>query len=44
MKKNFYMTPEFTLTFVESVDVLTLSARDVCDFEDIDSVVYGPRA
>ena len=43
MKKNLYVTPEMTLTFVESVDVLTLSARELCDYEKADRVIYGPK-
>ena len=41
MKKNLYMTPEMTLTFVRSVDVLTLSARGLCNYENADRVAYG---
>ena len=43
MKKNLYVTPEMTLTFVESVDVLTLSARGLCDYENADRVTYGSQ-
>ena len=44
MKKNLYITPEFTLTSVELADVLTLSARGLCDYENVDRVTYGPQS